>query len=367
MTASLTPLQQRLEWVASHPGQDWVLALENVPRWDVPPVLPADARDLLPWDYSSSRGAHELIEQVCRREHELGRAVANENVLVTHGAMFGIGLLCRHLRARGFRTLVCHAPVLGSIHDLARDSGVRPVLTDVDELAPAVDRCARDGATAVYVNTPHNPTGAVLDDDVLAALLDRADGRHVAVLLDCVYDGFDFSPGPPRGFPVDTPGLFLVNSLSKNYGAPGLRVGWIVANPNSVQSLTVRMEYETIGVAGPSQRWAADLIGKGNMPLVDCVRRGREMVADWWAEVGDGTPVLGRGGTQAWVPAPPQATGGEFADLLLREFGLVMVGSESYAGVRGTHVRVPLGYPADHLRLVLALLDKAFAAAAATP
>jgi aspartate aminotransferase len=364
VTGRLSPLQQRLNWVETHPGREWVLALENVPQWDTWPVLPTAPPDPLVWTYSNSRGTHELITRVCERERATGRIVESASVLITHGAMFALGVIFRHLNALGFRTLLCQAPVLGSIHELASASGLRPTLTSVEDMIQVLDGPLEGATVAVYVNTPHNPTGSVLDQALVDALVTRVGQRNVALVVDSVYDGFNFSPDAAPRFPVGTPGVFLVNSMSKNYGAPGLRVGWILADPRSVAELTARLEYETIAVSGVSQHLAAELIRHGNGPLVDRVSGGRRLIVDWWAGFDDDRPVVAEGGTQAWVPVPDSAADSDFTDLLMHAFGLVLVGSESYAGVTGSYVRVPLGCPVDHLRHVLDVLEKSFARAA---
>jgi aspartate aminotransferase len=351
--AELSPLQRRLDWVDEHPETEWIIALENVPQWETFPVLPAETSGAEAWTYASSHGHSELVTEVRKREGGLGRHFSAENVLITHGALFGLGLVFRHLRAQGAAAMVCQAPVLGSVRDLVVASGLAVVLADEADLVAAVRESARNANVAVYVNSPHNPLGSVIDQGVVHDLLER---QGVPVVVDAVYDAYDFS-GRPQLFPAGRPGLFLVNSVSKNYGAPGLRVGWVLGDAEAVRDLTVRLEYETIAVPGAGQLWAAELIRHGNDQLVDRVRQGRALVADWWARLGRTERICGPGGTQAWVPVPE--TDGSFADDVLHKSGLVVVDSGSYAGVRGSYVRVPFGCPADHLRVVLHAMEQA--------
>jgi L-arginine:2-oxoglutarate/L-aspartate:5-guanidino-3-methyl-2-oxopentanoate transaminase len=363
----LTPLQQRLEFVARHPGRDWTVLLENVPTWPVAPeddpggaaapgeagggaAVPDAAGDPgaagTAWHYPASQGLPALLSEVTRREHTLGRSACTpENLLVTHGALHAIGLILRHLRAQGCHTVLCQAPLLGSIATLVRASGLRLLLAPAAGLAAALAALPPGRPAAVLVNTPHNPTGEVLGEPLLRHLAGATGDRPLWLIVDRVYDGYDFTraqPGEPDPVPVRR-GVLAVNSMSKNYGAPGLRVGWVVGDPATIRALTVRLEYESIAVSGPSQRQAGRLIRSGNAPLVERVRGNRRLLAQWWHGSGLAGSGLPGGGTHAWLPLPAGVDADAFADRLLDDSGVVLLSSSSFEGAGGPHLRVPLG------------------------
>ncbi len=126
-------------------------------------------------------------------------------MLVTAGGMHAIGLVLRELAALGHRRALHATPVFVGVHDLMlrrRDAPRAPSPSpstpgDLPLLLAHVD-----GPTVVYLNLPHNPTGAVLSPDYLPVLGELAAHPDVFVLYDAVYDSFDFRPAPCPA-PVD--------------------------------------------------------------------------------------------------------------------------------------------------------------------
>ncbi|WP_432741947.1 aminotransferase class I/II-fold pyridoxal phosphate-dependent enzyme [Streptomyces sp. JH002] len=371
VAASLTPLQRRLAEVAAHPEHSWTMLLENVPVWPTRP--PVDdlgrAAETAALYYPGSFGDPELLTALAYRERTAGRlAVAEDHLLVTHGGLHAAGLVFRELSARGVRRLVCQTPLLGSIADLALASGldVKPVSTELligDDGPRAVAEALLPSTSAVYLNSPHNPTGHVLAADRIAELLALAEERGCHLVLDAVYDDFDFTAAVPAGAPLEpSPSLVVLNSFSKNYGAPGLRIGWLCADPVLLARLAVRLEYEVIAVSGPGQRLATRLLAHGNEGLRQTVRDGRAAVARWWEELTGGRLAGFSGGTQAWLPLPGVTDDELFADRLMRDHGIVAVTSHSYVGDRGAHLRLPVGLPLPVLEPALHRLGRALRA-----
>lgn len=347
-------LQRQLDLVASQPHREWVVAVDNVPTWPCPPVLlPGDPTS--DWRYAKLRGEDDLLAQVVATETRKGRRVDAGEVLVTHGAIHALGLVARHARAQGCTSVVCQAPVLGIVADLLRSSGLRLVAGAARELPEIVAGLPGYAPLLVYLNSPHNPTGEVLDERVLMAL--RASRPGVQIVLDEVYDAFDFSGRPALPRHTGDDGIIVVNSMSKSYGAPGLRIGWIVAAPRTIASLTARLDFETIAVSSQAQHHAAALLARGNDELVERVARGRRAAQLWWSARGRGGTIVGAGGSQAWVPVPGVPGDPDwFTDVLASDLALVLTSSENYYSCPAPHVRVPLGLPADQLAEILRLL-----------
>lgn len=125
---------------------------------------------------------------------------------------------------------------------------------DIDRLAGAV----QPNTKLVTINFPHNPTGAILPLDRYHALIEVCRKHGIYILHDEIFNGLGRTGARHLPFIADIyeRGLSL-NVMSKSYGLPGLRIGWITC-----QDLTIinRMEcmkhYLSICNSGPSERLA---------------------------------------------------------------------------------------------------------------
>jgi aspartate aminotransferase len=357
----ITPLAQRLSVIADSPWIDWTNLAENVPEWLEPPSVP-----VLRWEdgddiYGPSRGQPELLEALAGRCRAQGADLGTESMMVTNGGFDALAAICRLLRTRRVRRIVCAGPILSSVAGLFRTIGLEPEVHAWDRLLDCQGwRTLRLGPTdALYVNTPHNPLGACLGEQPARALLADQSRRGFALVLDLVYDAFQFcgSAGTPLPWIDDWRGIFAFNSFSKNYGAPGLRVGWVMADPAAVNELITRFEQERIAVSSAAQLRAAALCALGNAPLVEAVRSGRELVTEWAAPQ-SWDLVAGAGGTQAWIDLV-DADAERVADLLMERARVVVATGLNYYPAYPRHIRLPTGASIARLATGLAAIDKA--------
>jgi aspartate/methionine/tyrosine aminotransferase len=88
----------------------------------------------------------------------------------------------------------------------------------------------------VSITDPHNPTGAVLDPAELARIIDLVTKRGAYLLVDETYR--DLTAGTPRPFATTlSDRVISVASLSKAYGMPGLRVGWLLTRDKALNEI----------------------------------------------------------------------------------------------------------------------------------
>ncbi len=144
---------------------------------------------------------------------------------------------------------------------------------DIDRVRDAI----RPNTRLVTINFPHNPTGAILPPDRYQALIDLCRHHGIWILHDEIFHGL--GPTGTRHLPfvadVYERGLSL-GVMSKSYGLPGLRVGWIAAQDRDVLNRMERMKhYLSICNSGPSERLALialrnrDAILARNCAIVD--------------------------------------------------------------------------------------------------
>ena len=125
---------------------------------------------------------------------------------------------------------------------------------DIDRVASAVQANTK----LITINFPHNPTGAILSSDRYQALIDLSRKHGIYILHDEIFNGL--GPSGTQHLPhiadVYERGLSL-NVMSKAYGLPGLRIGWIACADTDVLSKMERLKhYLSICNSGPSEKLA---------------------------------------------------------------------------------------------------------------
>ncbi len=114
---------------------------------------------------------------------------------------------------------------------------------------------ATEDVSAVVLNLPSNPTGGGGDRAALKAVADACIARDVLLISDEVYRDLHFGTRCPSLRDVTDRGI-VTSSVSKGWGAPGLRVGWAVGDPAWLVPARTVHGYAVTGTATPAQ-WAA--------------------------------------------------------------------------------------------------------------
>jgi len=139
------------------------------------------------------------------------------------------------------------APIL-PFH-LREETGWQP---DLDELEDALQK----GANFILVTNPNNPTGAALTRESMDGIVALAEEFGAWILSDEVYCGAEVEGDITPSFWGMTERVLVTNSLSKAYGLPGLRLGWIVGPADLIEELWGRTDYTTISPASLSDHLA---------------------------------------------------------------------------------------------------------------
>jgi len=211
------------------------------PDVGTPPELSALAAERMQagrTQYSNGRGEPDLLAALAARYSDrLGRAVGTDRFLCLPGTQTSLYLALLAVTEAGDEVLVSD-PMYATYEALIRASGAAPVTAPLRpghgfrlqaaDLEPLVSARTR----AILINTPHNPTGAILSPDDLAAILDLAARHDLWVISDEVYGDLthDGRPAPSAlGDPAHEGRVIAVASISKSHAAPGFRSGWLCA------------------------------------------------------------------------------------------------------------------------------------------
>jgi aspartate/methionine/tyrosine aminotransferase len=119
----------------------------------------------------------------------------------------------------------------------------------------AVEAALRPNTKVVAVNFPNNPTGALLPAADFARLAALCDERGIVLFSDEVYRGLERDPASTLPQAADlSPHAISLGVMSKAYGLPGLRIGWIACRDRALLSRLERAKhYTSIASAGPSE------------------------------------------------------------------------------------------------------------------
>lgn len=187
--------------------------------------------------YSNGRGEAGLLAALAARYTERrGRAFSPREVMCFPGTQTTLYAVLTALVETGDEVLAGD-PMYATYEGVVRATGARVVPVPLRpergfRMAPE-DLAARitPASRVILLNTPHNPTGAVLGRDDLAAICRLAQAHDLWVICDEVYEDLVF-PGvtfaSPLALPEYAERVIAVSSISKSHAAPGFRSGWCV-------------------------------------------------------------------------------------------------------------------------------------------
>ena len=152
---------------------------------------------------------------------------------------------------------------------LRLDAGWEP---DWDEFERAVTPNTR----LLYLSNPNNPTGAILSDTAMRRIADRCTETGTWLIADEVYLGAEIDRPRTRSFWGMSDRVIVTSGLSKAYGIPGVRIGWMIAPPEVAAACWAQHDYLTIGPSKISDAIATVAVEPANRER--CYARTREIL-----------------------------------------------------------------------------------------
>ena len=244
--------------------------------------------------YTVAPGIPELREAICARyRQDYGVDIAPTEVLITVGGKQALFNTALALFDPGDE-VITHAPYWPTIPEQVKLMGATPVIitTRSDDgfavHAYAVIAAITPSTKAIILNSPCNPTGALIDEATVAHIADAAAARGIWIIVDLCYEQLVYDPVPHNLAKV----LFarhrnrtvLAGSASKGYAMTGWRCGWSVAPKELTAAFSMIQGQSTSNITSITQKAALAAI-KGPQDAVfemlDEYRRRRDSIHGW--------------------------------------------------------------------------------------
>ncbi len=249
--------------------------------------------------YTVGAGVIALREAIGEHYHaRYGVRFGPEQIVVTSGGKQGLFNVSMALFGPGDE-VITHVPGWPSIPEQVKLAGATPVLTRThaeegfrlraEGLLDAVTPRTR----GIIINSPGNPTGALISEDELRRLAEAIRGRDIWLIVDLCYEQLIYDPEPH-----DLPAVLaecldeqtvLVGSASKSYAMTGWRCGWIVAQPALAAACNAVQSHSTSHATSITQR-AAEAALRGPQDCLEAMRAEyqarRDALAAWMADDG---------------------------------------------------------------------------------
>ena len=305
----------------------------------------------LPLGYSEACGTSALRAMLAAT-YTRGDA---SNILVTTGAIEANYLLYNVLLSPGDHVIAPY-PAYQQLYEVPRAIGCDVSLWhvgpetgsryDVDALAAMITPKTR----LIVVNTPHNPTGAMLSPSDAARVYALAESVGAMVIGDEAYRWLDVPGGEPFAGPMFDRGPLgiSVGTLSKPFGLPGLRIGWIATSPEVVEQCWGLRDYITLSPGKLNDALAQlglkhrEAIVARNTRIIDA---NLAVAAAWIAE----RPYLSwtppRGGLLALIKYDRDVPSLDLADRLAIEQSVMLAPGSAFGYEH--HLRLGIGQRPD--------------------
>jgi len=306
--------------------------------------------------YAQGNGAIELRERVAL----LYPGATADNVLITVGCAEANFITLQTMLRPGEEIVMMlpnYMQIWGTAHNLGfrvksfnlkEELGWAP---DLDDLNDAVSEKTK----LIALCNPNNPTGYILTEAEMDAIVAAADRVGAWILADEVYSGAErLTDTQTLSFWGRYDKVLAHNGLSKSYGLPGLRIGWVVGPADTVDEIWARHEYTTIGATMLSNKLAA--IALSPEVRLRLLKRSRDYIRQ-------GFPILegwleSHGGTFSLVPSKAAAiafaryqldvNSTELVDRLTHEKSVLIVPGDHFG--LDHYLRISFGLPPDYLR-----------------
>jgi aspartate/methionine/tyrosine aminotransferase len=306
--------------------------------------------------YTESRGHPLLLDAIT----DIYPGICRDNIL-TAAPEECVFLLMNALLESGDH-VICTFPGYQSLYELARSIGCELSMWEPDEEngwhfdVRRLENLMQDNTKLVVVNFPHNPTGSLPGKKEYKAIVNVASKANIHLFSDEMYRFLEIADGGPLPAACEHYDKAVsLSGLSKAFGLPGLRVGWVVTRDlELLEKMGALKDYTTICSSAPSEVLALIAVRHRNRIIARQRKRIQKNLAALdiffekhaalfrWNRPGGGSICFPR----ILFTDPAEA----FCERLVKETGIMLVPSDMF-NYGSRHVRI--GFGRDNLPEVL--------------
>jgi len=222
-------------------GFDVVHLEVGEPDFDMPACVAEAAKaacDRGKTHYTHSLGDPRLRQAIAEHyNHRYGVHAQADNIVVTSGSSPAILMALMTLCEAGSEVILsdpgyaCYSNFILAVNAVPVLVPLKPE-NKFQYCIEDIKACITDKTRAIFVNSPMNPTGGLVDDRVFEALASLG----IPILSDEIYHGLVYE-GRARSILEFTDNAFVLNGFSKRYAMTGLRLGYLIAPPAYARAL----------------------------------------------------------------------------------------------------------------------------------
>jgi len=299
--------------------------------------------------YTPPSGTPDLKQAICALyKADYGVSFSEAETIVTAGGKQALYNIAMTLYNPGDE-VITHAPYWPTIPEQIKLADATPVIVhtkpeDGFSIHPdAIIAAITPRTKAIIINSPANPTGAVISEVSMAAIADAAAKRGIWVILDLCYEKLIYDNVPHNLVKVLTDRhrerSLLAGSASKAYSMTGWRCGWILGPKEVVAAADTLQGHSTSNVASISQKAALQALTGSQEPVTAMLneyRVRRDTLMDWFSEDPRFECVKPAGAFYLFprITKVLEATGisnsGDFSQMLLDEARVALTAGEGF-------------------------------------
>jgi aminotransferase len=273
---------------------DCVMLTIGEPDFDTPQPIKVAAVAALEkgrTHYAPNQGEEALRRAIAQFETKRGMACKPEQVLLTAGATGALYTALTGILNPG-EEVVIPTPAFPLYESITLAAGATPVYLDIRATgfqltAESLASVITEKTKAIVLNSPNNPSGAVLSEASLAAVKTAVAGKDIYIICDNVYQGLLEKPCPDLSLdPALSRQILLCQSFSKPYAMTGWRVGYLVCPEPVMERLLLLHAAQLASIPTFLQDACVTALDIPTEPMAKVYARRRELVCRRLREMG---------------------------------------------------------------------------------
>lgn len=259
------------------------------PDFDTPECISAQlskAIDNKETHYIANDGNKALLEKISLFEAKTrGLNYTAEEIIVTCGATEAIFTALFGILEAGDEVII-PTPAFVLYEQIVQLFGAKPVFLDISKTNFQINEdcllsLITDKTKAIILNSPNNPTGCVLNKESLNAVYNCVEKRDVFVICDDVYCNICYKEKPSITFAQFSDlkeKIIAISGFSKTYAMTGWRLGWLMAEKEIKERLSLLHQYTVTSTPSLFQRSAIAALDYDNGEMLDTYKKRRDYV-----------------------------------------------------------------------------------------